>query len=227
MSQALPSPAAANRSADGLRDTQRLNDIVAEAVREHPQHFPAGFGLVEPRHEELAVRETERVMDELGLVGLALHPMLEGFYIDAPRLVDPIFEVLDDRRALCLMHSSPSPDSGESADAIGVVAEKFSRVTFLLGHAFLSEDQLTSAVALVKRLPNVLLDVAYQSDPALTARLVDEVGSARVVFGSDQPFYDPAAVFDSVLDAGLGQEDLQAVLYDNVAALIAARGALK
>ena len=68
--------------------------------------------------------------------------------------------------------------------------------------------------------------MAYQSDPALTARLVDEVGSARVV-QSDQPFYDPAAVFDSVLDAGLGQEDLQAVLYDNVAALIAARGALK
>ena len=44
----------------------------------------------------------------------------------------------------------------------------------------------------------MLLDVAYQSDPHLTQVLVDELGSARVVFGTDQPFYSPKDVLESV-----------------------------
>lgn len=224
VAQALPSPAAANRSAAGILDTQRLNDVVAEAVRAHPDAFPAGLGLVEPRHEELAVAEAVRALDELGLTGLAMHPMLEGYYINAPRLVDPIFEVLDERGALCLMHCSPSPDSGESPRAIRSVATRFSGVTFFLGHAFLTEEQLTAAVGLVRDLPNVYLDVAYQSDPALTERLVREVGSGRVVFGTDQPFYDPSEVLASVLRADITDTDRAAVLHNNVAGVLSGLG---
>ena len=112
ISHALPSPAAADRQVDGIADTRRMNDIVAEAVREHPNRFPTGFGLVEPRHEDSAVDELVRVIDELGLAGISVHPMLEGYYLDVPLRVDPLFEVLDDRRALCLMHCSPDPGSG-------------------------------------------------------------------------------------------------------------------
>src|SRR5215207_6100556 len=137
ISHALPSPAAADRQVDGIADTRRMNDMVAHAVRDHPDRFPTGFGLVEPRHEEFAVDELVRIMDELGLAGISVHPMLEGYYLDVPLRVDPLFEVLDDRRALCLMHCSPDPGSGESPRAVRDVAGRFPNVTILLGHAFL------------------------------------------------------------------------------------------
>lgn len=223
LTQALPSPAAADRQVEGLRDTQRMNDVVATAVRDHPDRFPGGFGLVEPRHEEHAIAETMRVVDELGLLGIAVHPTLEGYYLDTPLRVEPIFEVLDDRHAFCLMHSSPDPGSGESPTAVRAVVSRFTNVTTFLGHAFLSEQQTVESVALVKEFPHVYFDVAYQSDPQLTERLVAEVGSERVVFGTDQPFYDPARVHDSVVQARISDDDKRNILHDNVRRLLGAR----
>jgi uncharacterized protein len=223
LSHALPSPAAADRQVDGIRDTRRMNDAVADAVRAHPERFPGGFGLVEPRHEELAVEETLRVVDELGLLGIAVHPMLEGYYLDTPLRVDPIFEILDDRRSLCLMHCSPDPGSGESPAAVRAVVSRFPNVTVFLGHAFLTAQQLAEAVQIVKDHPQVYFDVAYQSDPAMTERLVAEVGSDRVVFGTDQPFYDPAQTLKSVHAARITDDDRHNILYRNVHDILTAR----
>lgn len=223
LTQALLSPAAADRQVDGLRDTQRMNDVVATAVREHPDRFPGGFGLVEPRHEEHAVAETIRITDELGLLGIAVHPTLEGYYLDTPLRVEPIFEVLDDRRSFCLMHCSPDPGSGESPAAVRAVVSKYRNVSTFLGHAFLTEQQLSDAVELVREFDQVYFDVAYQSDPKLTERLVAAVGSTRVVFGTDQPFYDPAAVHRSVLEADIGDDDKRNILHDNVRRLLDGR----
>lgn len=216
LSHALPSPAAADRQVDGIHDTRRMNDTVATAVRDYPERFPGGFGLVEPRHEELAVEETLRIVDELGLLGIAVHPTLEGYYLDTPLRVDPIFEILDDRRSICLMHCSPDPGSGESPRAVRSVVSRFRNVTVFLGHAFLTPGQLSEAVDIVKEHPQVFFDVAYQSDPAMTERLVAEVGSHRVVFGTDQPFYDPTATLQSVLAARITDEDRNNILSGNV-----------
>jgi predicted TIM-barrel fold metal-dependent hydrolase len=221
--QALPSPAAGDSQARGILDTRRSNDVIAAAVATYPDRFPAGFGLVEPRHEDQAVTELVRILDDLNLAGIAVHPMLEGYYLDVPLRVDPLFEILDDRRALCLMHCSPDAGSGESPRAVRVVASKFPNVTVFLGHAFLTGDQFTESVAMVRDLPNLYFDVAYQSDPRMTEALVAAVGSRRVVFGTDQPFYDPSDVLQSVEKADLSEPDKDNILFKNVEAVLGSR----
>jgi predicted TIM-barrel fold metal-dependent hydrolase len=220
ISQALLSPAAADRQVEGIHDTRRMNDLVAQAVTEHPGVFPGGFGLVEVRHEEYAVGETERIMDELGLLGLALHPHMEGYYLDNPIWIAPIFDVLNARSAICLLHSSADPNSGESITAVTRVVQQYPNITFFLGHAFMSEAQRSGAIRLIKETDNSYLDVAYQSDPHLTEELVAAVGSERVVFGTDQPFYDPADVLSSVEKARISPDERGDVLYRNVEAVI-------
>jgi len=223
VSEAILSPAAADRQAEGIANTRRMNDVVADAVRQHPDRFPAGFGLVEPRHEELAIEELTRVLDELGLVGIAVHPMLEGYYLDHPLRVRPLFEILDQHGALCLMHCSPDTGSGESPSAVRAVVSQYPRVTTFLGHAFLAPQQKADAIEIVREYPHVYFDVAYQSDPAMTASLVEAVGSDRVVFGSDQPFYELAAVRQSVMDADISESERQDVLYRNVQRILSSR----
>ncbi|MGX9349264.1 MULTISPECIES: amidohydrolase family protein [unclassified Microbacterium] len=223
ISEALPSPAAADRQVDGIADTRRMNDLVAAAVAEHPERFPAGLGLVEVRHEEHAVHELVRIIDDLGLAGISVHPTLEGYYLDTPLRVDPLWEVLDDRGALCLMHSSPDPGSGEAPAAVRSVVSRFPRVTTFLGHAFLTPDQKSASIEIVREFPHVYFDVAYQSDPAMTASLVEEVGSEKVVFGTDTPFFDSALVRQSVLDAEISEQAKDDVLYANVQRILDAR----
>lgn len=223
VTEAILSPAAADRQAEGIANTRHMNDVVAEAVHQHPDRFPAGFGLVEPRHEEVAVQELLRVLGDLGLVGIAVHPMLEGYYLDQPLRVHPLFEILDERRALCLMHCSPDQGSGESPSAVRAVVSQYPGVTTFLGHAFLAPEQKAEAIDIVREYPNVYFDVAYQSDPSMTESLVEAVGSDRVVFGSDTPFYELADVRQSVLDANIPDSARQDVLYRNVQRILDGR----
>jgi predicted TIM-barrel fold metal-dependent hydrolase len=216
VTHALLSRAAGDLQTDGIADTRRLNDIVAAAVREHPDRFPAGLGVIEPRHEKQAIDETLRVMDDLGLLGLAVHPQMEGYSLNIPLWIDPIFEILDDRRALCLMHSSPDPGSGESAADVRLVTTKYTNVTYFIGHGFITADQKAECIQIVKDLPHVYMDVAYQSDPRLTEELVDAIGSERVVFGSDVPFYELGDVLNSVTRADISEADKDNILFKNV-----------
>ena len=62
---------------DTLDLSRRLNDHIAEVVRAHPTRF-AGLGTVPLQEPELAARELERCMCELGLRGVQI-----GTHVDA------------------------------------------------------------------------------------------------------------------------------------------------
>src|SRR3954462_12255659 len=59
------------KPADGLDLSRRLNDHIAGIVREHPARF-AGLGTIPLQDPELAAREFERCVRELGLRGVQI-----------------------------------------------------------------------------------------------------------------------------------------------------------
>ena len=77
ISQALPSPAAADRQAEGIVDTRRMNDVVAAAVRDYPEQFRSASAWWTPARWPIQQFQLLRVLDELGLAGIAVHPMLK------------------------------------------------------------------------------------------------------------------------------------------------------
>ena len=79
------------KPADGLDLSRRLNDHIAEVVRAHPVRF-AGLGTIPLQDPELAARELERCMRELGLRGVEI-----GTHVDANPHVPNELRNLDDR----------------------------------------------------------------------------------------------------------------------------------
>ena len=65
------------KPADALDLSRRLNDHIAEVVREHPTKF-AGLATIPLQEPELAARELERCVRELGLRGAQI-----GTHVDA------------------------------------------------------------------------------------------------------------------------------------------------
>jgi aminocarboxymuconate-semialdehyde decarboxylase len=65
------------KPADGLDLCRRLNDHIAEVARENPAHF-AGLGTIPLQDPDLAARELDRCMRELGLRGVEI-----GTHVDA------------------------------------------------------------------------------------------------------------------------------------------------
>jgi aminocarboxymuconate-semialdehyde decarboxylase len=88
------------KPADGLDLSRLLNDHLASVVAAHPKRF-VGLGTVPLQEPDLAVREMERCVKDLGLAGLQIgthvndwnldHPALFPFFRRAEELGVPLF----------------------------------------------------------------------------------------------------------------------------------------
>jgi aminocarboxymuconate-semialdehyde decarboxylase len=79
-----------------------LNDHIAGVVRDHPKRF-AGLGTLPLQAPDLAVRELERCMGELGLRGVQIGSHVNGFNLDHPSLF-PVFKAAEALDAAVFVH---------------------------------------------------------------------------------------------------------------------------
>jgi len=79
-----------------------LNDYSAEICRTHPRHY-AGIGTVPLQSPNLAIREMERCVEQLGLQGVQIGSHIGSWNLDAPELF-PFFEAAADLGAAVLIH---------------------------------------------------------------------------------------------------------------------------
>lgn len=79
-----------------------LNDHLAGVVRDHPRRF-AGLGTLPMQAPDLAVRELERCMGELGLRGVQIGSHVNGMNLDHPSLF-PVFEAAERLGAAVFVH---------------------------------------------------------------------------------------------------------------------------
>jgi aminocarboxymuconate-semialdehyde decarboxylase len=79
-----------------------LNDHLAEVVRQHPSRF-VGLGTLPMQAPDLAIREMERCIMELGLRGIEIGSHVNGFNLDHPSLF-PIFEAAQQLGAAVFVH---------------------------------------------------------------------------------------------------------------------------
>jgi predicted TIM-barrel fold metal-dependent hydrolase len=217
IAQAIISVAAGGLQAEGLADTRRANDIVAKAVKDHPDRFPIGLASIEVRHSKAGLTEVRRVITEIGLSGLVFHPTFEGFGVDSS-MFDSILHALGSEPALVLMHSTP--DGRGNPTAIADVARRFPQIQFLLGHPVFTEDQRKQCVKAVQSNANIHLDLAYQAEPATTEFFVSEVGAGRVLYGSDAPFFEPAQVIASIEAAKITETEREQIFRGNAERLV-------
>ena len=81
---------------------RRLNDHIAGVVAGHPARF-AGLGTIPMQEPDLAIRELERCVRELGLAGVEIGSNVNGANLDSPELF-PVFEAAASLRAAVFVH---------------------------------------------------------------------------------------------------------------------------
>lgn len=87
---------------DGLKVAQVLNDHVAGVVRAHPKRF-VGLGTLPMQAPELAVREAERCVNELGLKGFQIGSHVNQWNLSDPALF-PVYAALERLDAALFVH---------------------------------------------------------------------------------------------------------------------------
>jgi predicted TIM-barrel fold metal-dependent hydrolase len=154
---------------------------------------------------------------------LKLHPAAQRFFPDAPELM-PIYEECGRLGLPVLFHGGRAGIEPRYAHQFTLMRHyegafrSFPEVQFVLGHA--GARDVADAIPLAKRYPNVWLDIHGQGVTKLH-ELIERVGSQRLLYGTDWPFYHLAATLAKVLLVTEGRPEVRrAILRGNADRLL-------
>jgi len=199
---------------------RRTNDALAELAAKHPGRLEC-LCTVDPAGMEEAAREVERCVEELGLMGVKLHPWLQAFSVTHPGL-DLIMDAAAALRVPVLFHDGTPPYS--TPRQIAWAAGRHPDTTVILGHTGLA-DLWRDAVDAARLHGNIWLQPCCAPPVAIRAALA-AVGPERLLFGSDGGFGTAEIIRYGIAKymAALGEETLARVLSDNPRCLRGQRG---
>ena len=88
-----------------------------------------------------------------------------------------------------------------------------------MGHS--APGDLDGAIATAKKHENLYLDICdIHRHSGIIAKMVNSIGSERIVFGTDLPWYDPNYAIGSVLCAAVTDEDKRNIFRNNAIKLL-------
>lgn len=90
------------KAADAMETSRYFNDYIAEVVTRNPDRF-IGLGTVPLQDPQLAIKELERCMTELNMVGVEIGSHIEDWNLSAPELF-PFFEACEQLGAAVFVH---------------------------------------------------------------------------------------------------------------------------
>ena len=200
---------AANRAIQ--QDAHLGNSQSLAAVDAYPDRI-AAYAVINPWQEP--ERELERLAGDDRFVGIKVHPSLHRYPVTGARYA-AVWAFAESTGCPVLSHSEhQSPyDAPRLFEA---VAERYPGTSIVLGHAGITPAGVDEAIAAARRYDSLWLEVCgSQMTGPLIRAMVDQVGSGRVLFGSDFPFIDQRMSLGRVVCAPLTESQRQDVLSGN------------
>jgi predicted TIM-barrel fold metal-dependent hydrolase len=182
------------------------------------------LGGVNPHLHTDPLAEATRQREDLGVVGVKLHPVHQEFYPNA-RSLYPLYQYCEEMRLPVMVHTGSSIFPGSKLKygdplLMDDVASDFPGLPVILCHA--GRGIWYEAAALLARIhQNVWLDISGLPPARLTTYLPGlEALAGKVLFGSDWPGVPGIRTnADAVAALGLGAEAVEAILWRNASAL--------
>lgn len=167
------------------------------------------FGSVHPYASDIE-RQVVRMI-ELGAVGMKMHPPMQ-LYTPANKRAYKVYEVCDHYKLPILFHTGASdiaPKWQKNLPAIRHFTDPvktFPNLIFIFGHSGIHEyDQ---AYRLAAKHDNIYLETSGQP-PQRIKEMINGMGSDRLLFGSDWPWYAIELPLAKVLVGTEGMEEIR------------------
>ena len=215
-----------------MGDLPDTNDYVATIISTYPNQF-VGFATIDPWAGNEAVDELERAVTKLGLCGLKLHPIHQGFPPSDERFYG-IYEKCSELDVPIIFHTGfAAAGAGEPGGSglklkysapiphIDDIAADFPGLDIIMAHPAWPWVDEQIAVALHKS--NVYIDLSGWSPKYIPSQLIKEVNSRlqdKVMFGSDFPYLKPDRWLNEFDQLQLKPEVYKKVIYDNARKVI-------
>jgi predicted TIM-barrel fold metal-dependent hydrolase len=196
----------------GQGDAVMGNRNAARVVEEHSGLLQ--YVVIDPRHPE-TYRQARAMLERPKCVGIKIHPEEHAYPIN--EFGAEIFRFAAEHGAVVLSHSS---EQNSLASDLVAWADRFPETTLILGHLGWGWDgDYTHQVRAIQRSRhgNVFTDTS--SARSIVPRLVEwaarEIGSDRILFGTDTPLYLAAMQRLRIDQAELTDAEKKQILCEN------------
>ena len=187
-----------------------------DAVKKFPSRFKAYHAVVS-RHlnpEKDLKRITENPDIYVGCKFLCS-------YFDVPLSDErhaPYFEYLDRNKLLALMHTWGG-NHCNGVEEVRKIASKYPNIALICGHSFHGDWE--NGIALAREYSNIYLELtAVLDDRGVLERMVEALGSERMLYGDDLPWFSTFHGVGAILSAHLSDEDRHNILHRNAQKLL-------
>ena len=147
----------------------------------------SGFGTLHPEGDVEA--DTDEILS-LGMLGVKLHPEIQGFRVDEPCFID-MLRICERKDLKILMHTGDTRYDCSNPNRLRPVLEELGSLTVIGAH-FGGWSVWEEAVRKLSDYPNMWVDTSssfYWLTPEKATELIRAYGSERVMFGTDYPMW--------------------------------------
>ncbi|MBQ9785294.1 MAG: amidohydrolase [Clostridia bacterium] len=192
-----------------------INEFIAANVQKAPERF-TGLGAAHPDSPDQDAVVAQ--IKALGLHGIKIHPDIQGFAIDDPRMMR-VYELCEAEGLPILMHTGDHRYDFSNPNRLLPVLKAFPNLTVIGAH-FGGWSVWDEAARTLCDMPNLCVDCSstfpfVNGDLALAEHLISIYGAERVMFGSDYPMWSPEAELETFMKLNLTDEQRRMILSDN------------
>lgn len=188
------------------------NESVKEAIEKHPNRL-IGIYWADPKDGQNAIDEIYNYVTNYNFKGIKLHPLLHSFIADEA-LVYPIAQAAEDLNIPLFIHCGHPPYS--LPWSIAGLAEKFPNVKIVMIHMGHGHGvYIQASIDMAKKYPNLYLETSGMPMQTKIKEAYEQVGSDRIMFGSDAPFHHHLIEITKGQVCELDEDALENYYYNN------------
>jgi predicted TIM-barrel fold metal-dependent hydrolase len=195
-------------------DYRAGNREVAKYVEKYKGRF-RGSCVITPFRIDEALREIEECHRQLGFVWLGeFCNYMTHYSYDTPEWAE-VMKLATKLKVVIQIHTNTRE--------MQYLAEKFPEATIVFPHFGANANDIFQRFEIVAKHKNCYIDVSGSGIErvGILERAVKDIGSERVLYGSDFTINEPSAVIARVDNAFLTPEDRENILFRNVERLLA------
>jgi predicted TIM-barrel fold metal-dependent hydrolase len=191
-------------------------EVIKYAERYKDRFRPSA--VVSPMHVDDACREIEECVTQLGFRWLGeFCNYMTGYSYDTPEWAQ-IMKTAAKVNAVIQIHTD--------AKEMAMIAERYPENTIVFPHLGARQPEIAARIDIVAKHKNCSIDISGSGIErvGILEKAVQEIGSERVLYGSDFTINEPSAVITRVENAFLTPQDRENIMFRNVERLLAAAG---
>lgn len=197
---------------------QSINTFIASEVNLFSERF-IGFGSLHPDSETL--EDDAEHLIELGLKGVKLHPDIQNFKVDDPKVIK-IFEICNEKNLPILLHTGDLRFDNSNPNRVEKILKIFPDL-IIIGAHFGGWSVWDKAPEILSKYKNFYVDTCssfYALSKERTKEIIELYGTDRILFGTDFPMWKQEEELKFLFSLGLSEEELENILYKNLAKIL-------